>query len=206
MAQGAAEKDAIRTRIEQRAREMRLTWADISRHLGKNEAYMWQYAEKGTPRELPEEVRYKLADLLDMPEEELRPPRFTASRGPQPRSQQSSDTIPVFAQGEEIDVSNAKERTPRPPNIGADDTEAFGLWIRGRRGRLEPGDLAIIRGHQPPRVGDQVVAVAGRNIAAVGRLLDLTEAAASIEASGGKPMQVDLRDARLMKVAVIVPP
>ena len=44
----------------------------LSRELGRNDAYLHQYLYRGTPRQLPEEVRHKLAILLNVEEESLR--------------------------------------------------------------------------------------------------------------------------------------
>ena len=196
--------DHVRDLIRRHVAEKRLTLQEISRRLGKNDAYMWQYTEKGTPRDLPEEVRYQLAELFEIPEESLRPPGSSFRRGPPAQVSRGWDDIPVFCEGEEIDPSKAGEWTCRPRQL-APETEAFGVWIRGARGRLEAGDMAIVRGHQPPRVGDHVVAVANRKIFAVGRLLSLTESHASLEAGLKSPVQIDLADGRLLKVVFIQP-
>jgi len=44
----------------------------LSRELGRNDAYLHQYLYRGTPRRLPEEIRHKLAILLNIDEESLR--------------------------------------------------------------------------------------------------------------------------------------
>ena len=44
----------------------------LSSELGRNHAYLHQYLYRGTPRQLPEEVRHKLAILLNVEEESLR--------------------------------------------------------------------------------------------------------------------------------------
>lgn len=45
----------------------------LSLALGRNHAYLQQYMRRGSPQTLPEEVRYKLAELLDIDEGILRP-------------------------------------------------------------------------------------------------------------------------------------
>ena len=38
-----------------------------------NDAYLQQFLERGTPRELPERMRYKLADFLGISQDKLNP-------------------------------------------------------------------------------------------------------------------------------------
>jgi lambda repressor-like predicted transcriptional regulator len=46
--------------------------AELSRAIGKNHAYLQQYLERGIPRVLSEDVREKLAVLLDLNPDQLR--------------------------------------------------------------------------------------------------------------------------------------
>ena len=45
---------------------------NLSLALGRNAAYLHQFIHRGSPRVLPEEVRYRLADMLDVDESLLR--------------------------------------------------------------------------------------------------------------------------------------
>ena len=49
---------------------------DLSRILKKNDAYLQQYLYRGTPKILPEEYRYKLANLLEINIDEITPNYF----------------------------------------------------------------------------------------------------------------------------------
>jgi Peptidase S24-like len=49
--------------------------ASVSKALGRNHAYLQQYIKRGTPQELPEEVRERLADRFNVPADEFRAPR-----------------------------------------------------------------------------------------------------------------------------------
>ncbi|MBI1273005.1 MAG: hypothetical protein GC131_02835 [Alphaproteobacteria bacterium] len=64
--------DPVRNRLRARMQERGLTDREVSLQLGKSHSYMNQYFERGTPRKLPEDVRYRLASLLEMPEAALR--------------------------------------------------------------------------------------------------------------------------------------
>jgi len=44
----------------------------LSLSLGRNHAYLQQYVHRGSPKTLPEQIRYQLADLLRIDEAELR--------------------------------------------------------------------------------------------------------------------------------------
>ncbi|MEI9983485.1 MAG: S24 family peptidase [Aliidongia sp.] len=46
--------------------------ASVSKALGRNHAYLQQYVKRGTPRELPEEVRERLGDRFDVPPDSFR--------------------------------------------------------------------------------------------------------------------------------------
>ena len=50
----------------------------LSLALGRNHAYLQQYMKRGSPQTLPEEVRYKLAELLDIDESTSRPNTWRA--------------------------------------------------------------------------------------------------------------------------------
>jgi SOS-response transcriptional repressor LexA len=63
-----AKKDAIRSVIEERLTERGIDMAELSRRLGKNHAYIQQYLRRGIPATLPEAVRTRLADELDIDE------------------------------------------------------------------------------------------------------------------------------------------
>jgi len=53
--------------IKQKGKNLR----SVSIAIGKNEAYLHQFVHKGSPVRLPEEDRRKMADLLDVDEQEL---------------------------------------------------------------------------------------------------------------------------------------
>ena len=50
-----------------------VTLKQASRTTGMNDAYLQQFLERVTPRELPERVRYKLADFLGISQDKLNP-------------------------------------------------------------------------------------------------------------------------------------
>ncbi|PRX10271.1 UNVERIFIED_ORG: phage repressor protein C with HTH and peptisase S24 domain [Martelella mediterranea] len=67
--------DKIRRLIAKRIQERGLTYKQVSLALGKNHAYMQQYVERGVPTTLKERTRSQLAELLDIPEEDIGGPQ-----------------------------------------------------------------------------------------------------------------------------------
>ncbi|HCU58718.1 MAG TPA: hypothetical protein DIC64_01920 [Alphaproteobacteria bacterium] len=63
--------DQIRKHIDTLIKEKGKNYRSLSMAIGKNEAYLHQYINKGSPLRLPEEQRRKLALLLDVDEQEL---------------------------------------------------------------------------------------------------------------------------------------
>lgn len=61
----------IRYRVESYAAAKGETLANLSRLIGRNEAYLQQFIRRGTPRRLPEEERLRLAMALDIDERQL---------------------------------------------------------------------------------------------------------------------------------------
>jgi phage repressor protein C with HTH and peptisase S24 domain len=69
--------DPVRALLKARVDEIGTTLAAVSRKIGKNHAYLQQFVERGTPRNLPEYTREDVARVLDLDEEKLRPAKVT---------------------------------------------------------------------------------------------------------------------------------
>jgi len=63
--------EQIRSHIANLIKEKGKNLRSLSLAIGKNEAYLHQFIHKGSPLRLPEEDRRKMADLLDVDEQEL---------------------------------------------------------------------------------------------------------------------------------------
>lgn len=63
--------EQVRTHIANLIREKGKNLRSVSLAIGKNEAYLHQFIHKGSPLRLPEEDRRKMADLLNVDEQEL---------------------------------------------------------------------------------------------------------------------------------------
>lgn len=163
--------DPVRQLILSRSQELGISHLELSRRAGKNEAYVHQFIYRGSPRRLPEEVRAAIAEALDVPEDALRPQPAPANGNAPERTnrparpaartvatvpkQSATESIPVFREGDTVDPSAAREWMPHPVLTGIPG--GYAVFARLAGGRLQPGDLAIVRPTQPARVGDTVV-------------------------------------------------
>lgn len=66
--------DLVRKLISDKLLELELSRKEVSLRMGRNETYLQQFLTKGSPRELPERERIKLAEILKVSEDELRGP------------------------------------------------------------------------------------------------------------------------------------
>jgi phage repressor protein C with HTH and peptisase S24 domain len=72
--------DAVRKRIARAIKDRGLDYKSVSLELGRNHAYVQQFMERGIPAKLPEELRARLSEMLDIPEAELGAPAGRSSR------------------------------------------------------------------------------------------------------------------------------
>lgn len=192
----ALESADPRAIVAARMKELRLSLKELSRAVGKNEAYMHQYMTRNVPRRLPEDVRDILKEVLGVPESMLREPNDRrrmagATSAPLLKPGLSfppsgfGKTVPVHVEGEAI-----SEDTVTAWTLWVDDphaTGAFALWVNAPHGRLQPGDLAYVCNTPPPRAGDVVVAIRGDDIAAIGTLVAMSTETISVDTGSGKP-------------------
>lgn len=66
--------DMVRKLILERLQELELNMAEVSKAIGRNPTYLHQFMKRGVPAELHERERIKLAEILKVPEDELRGP------------------------------------------------------------------------------------------------------------------------------------
>ena len=74
--------DPVRKRIDRAIKDRGLTYKAVSLQLGKNHAYIQQFIERSIPAKLNEDVRARLAEMLDIPEAELGAPAGRSAREP----------------------------------------------------------------------------------------------------------------------------
>src|SRR5882757_3785119 len=66
--------DLVRKLILEKLQELGLNMAEVSDQLGRNETYLQQFLKRGSPRELHERDRIRLAEILKITEDQLRGP------------------------------------------------------------------------------------------------------------------------------------
>lgn len=138
------EADAVRALIEKRLSELKLNRKEVSKALGRNETYLHQFLHRGTPAELHERDRARLAVILDVPESEL--------RGPSTRSSQVGVRKTTAAPKEELDIAAQSPYetayripavTPGAELFGKVDLPVFGTAEGGANGALVVTDRAV---------------------------------------------------------------
>lgn len=126
----------VRKLILERLQELGLNMAQISRQLGRNETYLQQFMKKGSPRELRERERSVLAEILKVPEDQLR-----GFSDPLPAREYTKASVPVSNVIPLIDHSTATQNSldnfkEMMPIFGNRDLPVFGTAQGGREGAL----------------------------------------------------------------------
>lgn len=117
--------DAVRKIILERLAELRLDRKEISLAMGRNATYLHQFLHRGTPVELREADRLKLAQLLAVPESEL--------KGPSTRNslKQNTTTTQNLVASKNLppqDGGKATDERPQSPDLFAGpDLPVFGV-------------------------------------------------------------------------------
>jgi hypothetical protein len=165
--------DRVRRLVRRRIAELRLSLSEVSLALGRNHAYLQQFLERGTPREIPERIRPGLAALLQVDETALRDaaagtaaslPRGRGVAGERrPVAPSPTCDLPVYAgaQGGPTGMQVLPEpidwvSRPRPLENVA---KAFAVYVVGDS--MEPayrhGDLVFVHPALPALRGDDVL-------------------------------------------------
>lgn len=161
-------------------------FANLSRQIGRNHAYLSQYLWRGTPQKLDEDERKKLAVLLGVSEISLRNAAapLTVDSNPPERASKSLENSPRarlrFAKGEpdleghgkvEVlgfvkagrigwypDNGSTLEMTDRPPMlVGVPGAYAVYIDDRSMVPALKPGQMVWVHPYRPPRPEDFVI-------------------------------------------------
>jgi hypothetical protein len=169
------ELTGVRKAIFERCHDSGLTLADLSRAIGRNNAYVHQYMFKGTPRRLDGDSRMIIADLLKIAPDQLREPS-ERMRSQNALSAVKADLapakiregIPLFRETEFIDLAKASNWVPAMPTVGP--SVSFAVWIERPRKKLTPGNIVFAKPDHPVRPTDQVVVLAGNWVACLGEV------------------------------------
>jgi hypothetical protein len=99
--------DAVRQLIRDKAAERELSLAWLSRRIGRNTGYLYDYLHKKSPRNLPEHERRVLAEHLGISEDYLRP----ADHGG--IADVRGATPPTPEEGERVEVEDIRDQRLR---------------------------------------------------------------------------------------------
>lgn len=171
--------DPVRELIVQKAEELGETLKSLSLALPRSHSYLQQFVKRGIPRKLPEDVRSRLAVLLNVDEsllrssadagmpmlEPARPAQNARVIGPV----QMMASVPAYGHaaggrdGQFPFNGNRVTDLPAPASlIGVRD--AYAVYVAGTSmiPRYNPGEAVFVNPRLPVRSGDYVVAqVAG---------------------------------------------
>lgn len=141
------EGDETRQRLDQMILAARLSYAEVSRAIGRNPAYIQQFIKRGVPRRLPEAERRALASLLGVEEAALGGPVAVA---PAPQVHMIAEI------GNEATGSGRKLPLDRQFAIDIsagrpDDLQFFQVEGDAMVPTLRPGDQVLVR---PLREGE----------------------------------------------------
>lgn len=154
------------------ARRSDLDLKNLSLAIGRNHAYLQQYLRRGSPRELPESARHRLAPLLGMSSDDLRstaPPPGSGQlegdlRGTGSLRTHDRADLPVYASAEGVGCMIVTRKpigyVSRPaPLLSVRD--GYGCYMIGdsMSPAYEQGDLLLIHPGRPGRIGDDCVFV-----------------------------------------------
>ncbi len=202
----------VRKLVVERAAELRLSLAELSRSLGRNTAYFHQYIHQGSPKHLGEDIRYRLALLLGVDEQQFREGssqpvagalRAGRSAGRLLAGHDTSPRLPLFPESHATNRDEAAYSAPiMLTKAGPAD---FAIWVEQPHGRIQVGDIAYIQRAHPVRPGDQVIVVVDRKIQCVGELAAITDAAVTV-VDNGSPRDFQRRDISIRKVVGVAYP
>lgn len=171
-----AHLDEPRKRIIAGLRDCNIGMNDLSRRIGKNKVYIYQYLYSGTPKVLSEQVREAIGPILnidpdllksksaDLPNIPLTSPdsRHTSFKNNGLAFFEGARDVPVFQAhilrrgNSELSI-DAIDSAHRPANLlsvpGAFCLVASGMQLSPR---YRPGDMLFFHPFQPPLEGDGV--------------------------------------------------
>jgi hypothetical protein len=134
----------VRKLIQERLDELGLNYSEVSKRLGHSHAYIQQFLKRGSPKELRERERYMLAEILQVPETEL---RGTSASLPAKNYARNVATpqlsVDQGSTGGLTKVGAGPQGTPVAEQIfGAFDLPLFGI-VHGTGGELIVSDHAV---------------------------------------------------------------
>ncbi|ANK72811.1 hypothetical protein FA04_09335 [Ensifer adhaerens] len=163
----ASAMDELRHLIREAVDAKKTTYKDLSIAIGKNHAYIQQFVERETPRELRERDARAIVELIQGAAAAgeaapRRAPGFAPQIVPGEQLVGHRD-LPIFAaaqggDGHVIVTFDAVEYVKRP-SVLEGVKGAYGIYLTGSSmiPAYEPGDMALVHPHLPPTRDKDVV-------------------------------------------------
>jgi hypothetical protein len=146
--------DAMRQLIRDKAAERELSLSWLSRRIGRNNGYLYDFLEKKSPRNLPEHERRLLAEHLGISEDYLRPADHKVAdvRG----------VAPAMPEGERIDVDDIRDQRLRDSVRRELKAAKHGeVWLIATpliEAKYQPGTIVVVDVGAHAYAGDFVLA------------------------------------------------
>jgi phage repressor protein C with HTH and peptisase S24 domain len=138
--------DVVRKLILEKLAEKRLSMKDASLRLGKSHSYIQQFLKRGVPAQLDEDVRGPLAELLGVPEDQLRGPSSKLPKRDYVKVNASSRES-LIAGAPQLPLTSVNEQfsktlVPGENLFGSNDLPVFGT-AQGGHGALIVTDRPV---------------------------------------------------------------
>jgi SOS-response transcriptional repressor LexA len=175
------ELSAARRRLRQRAEEMRYSLRELSLMIERNATYLTQYIGKGSPRDLTDRDRQRLAYILDVSAAELSDSGAAELPAtPRPLPPTTNAPVPVLSNETMYRLSpdHAVEWVERPLALmGVANAFAIRAVDDAFLPAFRSGDMAFVHPNIPPLPGDMVCVTTADGRLALTRLTILPEGA-----------------------------
>lgn len=200
-----------RARLVNAIQAARYGLKEVSALLGRNPSYLQQYIVKGSPRHLPEAVRLQLAELLGVPEADLRETAgegsstVTGARAASPSvvAQVPGLTLPVMLDSEAL--AGTSRRTTSLGELTAGISEGcVAIALTAPQGALQPRSIVVCDPAGPVAIGDLAMALPAEGEPVMGLASPSPRGSATILAQGDSHTY-PAATTRLWRVLAILP-
>lgn len=116
----------VRKLILERLADLGLNMAEVSAAIGRNPTYLHQFMKRGVPAELHERERVRLAEVLKVPEDELRGPSSPLPKRIYNKTSESVARPSRDLRMPDISMSRMDNLVPGAPLFGDRDLPVFG--------------------------------------------------------------------------------
>ena len=198
-----------RARLVEAAQTMRFGLKQLSVMVDKNPSYLQQYIVRSSPRALPENTRIMLAELLNVPEHELRdgglaPGRVVTladARKPTP-TPASTDKVRLMADTNLKLDSEAPDQIS-PSAILADATQdAVMIRLTRSHGLLQARSLCLVRPGDDVKAGDIVAVISDDALQTIGVMVPAPRGKISV-LDGAETLTFDATSAAAWRILAI---